>query len=312
MSDSLLTLILFLGGAMAIAGVLLLVRDLVWGGSGAGNQPVGPPKLTLRRPTPKLRATGPLSFEESISQWFTRLTQEAALPFSAETTAMLVALGGIAPGAALYAWNEDWMASVMGLVIGMVSTLVALLWLRARRVNQVLSQLPHVVDQIARAVRAGKSLDQALEVVATGLKAPLGPELRDCCRRLRLGVSLSVALRLLQERVPLADVQLLVTTLDVYRDVGGQLASMLDHLAHMMRDRHDFRRQINAATAGGRLAATLLAIIAPGVFAYFYLFRTSSMVPVFSDPWGVGLLTAAAVLEIIGLIWVFRVARVRV
>lgn len=304
MDNTLLPLLSFLAVAVGITAIGLMLRDLF--------APAVPkPHLRFLDPQEQLPPPERRSIDQWLTWWLNRAVLEGRLPFNALSAALLIVVAGVALSMLLYVWNEDFIAAIAGLVIGVATAALVLEWYRWRRVNEVTQQLPGVIDQIARAVRAGESLDQALAVVAAGLKEPLGPELRAVCKQLQMGLSVPAALQSLYQRLPLVDVQILVSTLSVYRDVGGNLASNLEKMAAMLRDRVHFRRQVRANTAAGRFAALFLVLVTPSVFLYFYFFRNSSIMPVFSDSVGLVMLGVAALLEVFGLIWVWSVIRLK-
>ena len=274
-------------------------------------KPAERPRLLLRPPQYNPDKRELESVDGRLSWWLHRVVLEGRLPFNSLTLALIIVLAGITLAALLYVWREDNIAAIFGLIIGSGGAAAAFQIYRVRRVNEVLQQLPSVIDQIARAVKAGESLDQALVVVSDKLKAPLGPELRQVCRQVQMGLPVSAALQSMHSRVPLLDVQILVSTLSVHREVGGNLVETLERMAAMLRSRLSFRRQVQATTAAGRFAALFLVLVTPVVFLYFYFFRNQSIMPVFDDTVGLAMLAVTGVLEVVGVGWVLSVIRLK-
>ncbi len=297
------TLLIFLAIVLGLIAAYLVLRDMT------AVAPV--PQLRLREPLIPLGQSPLASPGESFNLWFERLVREGNLSFSANLAALIILLAGLFPAAMFLVVSDDLLGALVGFVVGALLALIVLAIVRFRRVNRIQDQLPNVLDQLARTVRAGESLDQALLVVAESGRDPLGPELRRCVKQLDMGLSLPAALGGLYQRVPLIDMQIVVNTLSIYREVGGHLASQLERLAMLMRDRVAFRRQIRANTSAGRLAALIIAVIVPVVFLYYYFFQSQSMENVFKDNWGISLMLAALVLEIVGVLWVFAIVRIR-
>ena len=303
MSDSALILTCFLVVVLGITAAGMVLRDLF------RTEPK--PRLGFRGAVESVPPPGRRSLSDSLTHWLQQMVLEARLPFNTLSLALLLVLAAALPAIAMYVWNEDIIATLAGSLVGLGLTVGFLEYYRRRRVNEVLQQLPSVIDQLARAVRAGESLDQALVTVSERLKPPLGPELRTMCRQISMGLSIPAALQSFYERVPLVDVQILVSTLSVYREVGGNLASTLERMAALLRDRLNFRQQVRSQTAAGRFAAAFLALVTPVVFLYFYFFRPEKFFPVLTDQIGVTLLMAVAVLEIVGLLWVWSIVRLK-
>lgn len=304
MSDSLLIMLTFLAAAAGVSAIGLVVRDML-------AKPPERPRLLLRPPQYNPDKRELESVDGRLSWWLHRVVLEGRLPFNSLSLAMIIVLAGITLAALLYVWREDNIAAIFGVIIGSGGAAAAFQIYRVRRVNEVLQQLPSVIDQIARAVKAGESLDQALVVVSDKLKAPLGPELRQVCRQVQMGLPVSAALQSMHSRIPLLDVQILVSTLSVHREVGGNLVETLERMAAMLRSRLSFRRQVQATTAAGRFAALFLVLVTPVVFLYFYFFRNQSIMPVFDDTVGLAMLAVTGVLEVIGVGWVLSVIRLK-
>ncbi len=297
------TLLVFLTISLALIAVYLVLRDMTAAAPA--------PQLRLREPLIPLGQSLPGNAGESFNLWFERLVREGNLAYSANLVALIILMAGFFPAAMFLVVTDDLLGAIVGFVVGSLLALIVFAIVRFRRVSRIQDQLPNVLDQLARTVRAGESLDQALVVVSESGRDPLGPELRRCVKQLEMGLSLPVALNGLYQRVPLVDMQIMVNTLSIYREVGGNLASQLERLATLMRERVAFRRQIRANTSAGRLAAFIIAIIVPIVFLYYYFFQAQSMDNVFKDNWGISLMLAALVLEIVGVLWVFAVVRIR-
>ncbi|MBL8825924.1 MAG: type II secretion system F family protein [Planctomycetaceae bacterium] len=304
MADSLLIMLTFLAAAAGLTAIGMFVRDLV-------AQPADRPKLVLRPPTPKPDKAELETIDGQLSSWLHRVAVEGRLSFGPVSVALIIFLAGFTLAALLYVWREDNIAALFGLLIGAGLAIVGFEIYRSRQVNAVLQQLPSVIDQLARAVKAGESLDQALVVVSDKLKEPLGPELRQVCRQVQMGLPVPTALQSLHNRIPLLDIQMLVSTLSVHREVGGNLVVTLERMAQMLRQRLSFRRQVQATTAAGRFAAMFLVLVTPMVFLYFYFFRNQAIMPVFEDAVGLAMLTVVLVLEVIGLAWVWSVIRLK-
>ena len=77
----------------------------------------------------------------------------------------------------------------------------------------------------------------------------------------------------------------------------------------MVRDRLNYRRQLRATTAAGRMSAGLVALVAPGVFVYFFFFRPDYIATMLQAPFGRSLLVTAVVLEVVGLVWTYRLLK---
>ena len=130
------------------------------------------------------------------------------------------------------------------------------LWLlqrRSSRLKKFEEQFPDALDLVSRAIRAGHAFQAAIGMAADELAAPTAPEFRKVFDQQNFGLPLKDALNALAERVPLVDVKFFVTAVAIQRDTGGNLAEILDGLAHVVRERFKIQRQVRVHTAHGRI-----------------------------------------------------------
>ena len=312
MDPSIVALIVFLAVASASGAVLLLVRDLVARRSGqlqgaATGVAVGTrPRRSLWSADFELAHPKKSPLDES----FERLISESGLEFTTVAAFLFLVTCGLAVGGGLLLWYENALLGLVGALVGMVLPLLAFVLLRSRRMRKMQEQMPDVLDLMARAVAAGRSLDQAIELVAQEIPGTLGKQFRRCSKQLELGLSISAAMSSLARRVRLTDVRLLATTLSVHRQTGGNLAPILERLAGVMRDRLNYRRQFRAATAAGRFAMALIGLIGLALFVGMLLWQPDYVSRFFTEPFGWTLLGSAVALQAVGLCWLAALLRI--
>ncbi|MDA1053209.1 MAG: type II secretion system F family protein [Planctomycetota bacterium] len=305
MSPSLVALLVFGAIAIVTTAVWLLVRDLVYGGS----VDMGVQALPLRR-LPLARDERPASsMIGRFDGWFARLVVESGLEWTPITAMLVLLLGGSLVGGALFVWMETPFPALLGMLLGMGIVVVYMTLMRSRRIRKLQDQLPAAMDMLARGVHAGESLEQALQMVGDKSPAPLAIEFRRAANQMTLGLSVAAVMRSLVYRVQLQDVQIFTSTLTVHRQAGGNLATTLERLASVIRDRLNSRRQQRAATSAGRMSATFLAIMGPLVFTYLFIGQRDYVNQLLESPMGQSLLVIAIFLEIVGMIWIFRMLR---
>jgi tight adherence protein B len=150
---------------------------------------------------------------------------------------------------------------VVGAALVVIVALVAkgglsLLDLRRRRAFS--NQLADTLQLLAGSLRAGYGLLQAVDAVAREAPSPTGEEFRRVVLETRLGRDLTEALHDMAERVGTEDFAWVVQAIDIHREVGGDLAAILDTVAGTIRERNQLLRQVSALTAEGRLSAYIL------------------------------------------------------
>jgi tight adherence protein B len=305
MSPALLIAIAFVASGSFALAVGLVVREFVWAARGAQGS-----RTTVRRRARDIYdAAPPDTLVARFDQGFDRLIVESGSDWVPTTVFLgMVALSLAGGGGAWLATDEPLMGIAAALA-GLLLPLATFAVLRLRRRAALREQLPHVVDLLARATRAGRSLEQAMGLVAQEAGGVLGPEFQRCEQQLQIGRSFEKAVKSLAGRVSLIEMQILATTLIVQRQAGGPLSETLDRMVTVIRDRLSAQRQVRAATAAGRLSTIVVASIAPLALVCLFAFQRDHLRSLFDDPLGRSMLMVALVLEIVGLAWVLWLLR---
>ncbi len=244
-----------------------------------------------------------------LDRWFQQLVLESGVRSTPETVFLMTMVVVSLAGGVVLLWRDDFLQSASAsLVAGIVVPLYLIYRGRKRRIAAQ-EQLPDVMELLARAVRAGETIDQAIDLVGTTVAMPLGEEFRRCARQLEMGLSVDSSLGALARRIPISEMRILAMTLSVQRQTGGNLPTTLDRLSHVIRDRINYHRQFRAATGAGRVSTILIGGAAPVVAIYLlvwqreYFDRFSETLP------GQVLLGTAIALQVIGLIWIYLILR---
>lgn len=219
------------------------------------------------------------------------------------------------------------LSSVIGLVItllmqsrllGFLAFIVILpipffwvFWRRAKRIDRFEELLPEAIDLTVNALRSGFSLEASLSLVAQEMPEPVGTEFAITYEEQNLGVDFVQALENMVRRMPSDDLRIMTTAISIQRRTGGNLAEILAMLARMIRERFLLRREIRIHTAQGRLSGLILVIL-PLVMALLVQFLNPEYLKVlFDDPAGMYLIVGALVLQIIGIMVIRRIVRLR-
>jgi len=188
-------------------------------------------------------------------------------------------------------------------------------WLRHRRsarIKRFEEQFPEALDLLSRAIRAGHAFQTAMGMVADELPDPVGVEFKRSFDQQNFGLPLKETLHELGNRVPLLDVSFFVTAVLIQRETGGNLAEILDNLAHVVRERFKILRQVRVHTAHGRFTGyVLLALPAALAMALAYL-NPGHMDLLFKERMGQMMILGAIVMQSIGYVWIRQVIKIEV
>lgn len=181
---------------------------------------------------------------------------------------------------------------------------------RRKRMDRFEEQFPEAVDLLARAIRAGHPLPTGIRVVADEMRDPIGSEFRQVFEEQRFGMNFEDSITSLADRVPLTDLRIFVTALLVQREVGGNLAEILDNLSNIIRQRFTLRRQVRVLTAEGRLSGYVLTALPIGIGIWVFVSNPEYIMLLFQHPAGKMMVVSAAVMQVVGFIWMRSITRV--
>ena len=181
-----------------------------------------------------------------------------------------------------------------------------------RRAEKLREQLPDVLTIMASSLRAGHSFMQALDTTAKEIAMPAATEFQRVVAEVRLGRPAEDALEALAERVGSPDFKWAVMAVNIQREVGGNLAEILDNVADTLRERAMMRRQIRVLTSEGRLSAWVLGIMPFGIALYMLAVNREYISLLFTTKIGLVMLSVAGVLLGLGILWMRKIVDIDV
>lgn len=183
---------------------------------------------------------------------------------------------------------------------------------KSKRIGKIERQLPDALDLMSRALRAGHSFPSALDMVGTEGQQPIAREFRIVSDEVNFGIPLGDALGNLAVRVPVTDLRYFVIAVLIQRETGGNLAELLDNLAGLMRERFKLLGHIKVLSAEGRLSAWILTLLPFAMVILINLINPQLMSVLWTDSLGRKLSAWAMVAIVLGVIWMWRIIRIRV
>jgi tight adherence protein B len=179
----------------------------------------------------------------------------------------------------------------------------------SKRQSTFSGQLGETLQLMAGGLRAGLSLAQALNNVATDAPSPSAEEYRRVLTEIRLGRDMTEALFAMAERMGSEDFEWVVGAIDINRTTGGDLAVILDRVTETIRQRDRLRGQVKTLSAEGRLSGVVVGLLPPGVFCFVYMTNREYVMEFFRQPLGIVLLAAAGFLLTVGSLWLRKLAK---
>jgi tight adherence protein B len=181
---------------------------------------------------------------------------------------------------------------------------------RASRLRDFQMQLPATLNLLSGSMRAGFSFAQGLESVANEATQPTRRELQRVFTESRLGRPIEDALEDSAQRMASVDMMWAVMAIRIQREVGGNLAELLDTVADTMSERERLRLEIKALTAEGRFSGWILGIFPIAFAAVLYMIQPDYMGALFSESIGVMAVIASGVMMVIGFVWLRKILQI--
>jgi len=224
----------------------------------------------------------------------------------------LAAIPGFGAGALL---SVLFNGPVTAVVLGVAGATLPYLFVRQKRkkrLDTMEEQLPEALDFLARSMRAGHAFTISLEMLGEELAEPLGQEFRTLFNEQNLGAPLENALRNFSQRVPLMDVRFFTSSVLLQRQTGGNLSEILTRLAYIIRERFRLKGQVKAASAHGRLTASILTALPILTMLGLLVVAPGYLQGMADDPDGKWLIGGSIVAQILGNFTIKKIINIKV
>jgi tight adherence protein B len=211
------------------------------------------------------------------------------------------------------------ISSIPGILIGaFVGFFAPILYLRRQQGKRLIkfdNQLADMLSLLVNGLRAGYSTMQAMEAVSRELPSPISDEFRRVVQEMQLGIPMDTSLENLTRRIPSKDLDLVVTAVNVQREVGGNLAEILDTISHTIRERVRVKGEIRVLTSQVMMSGRVLAIMPVAVIILMYFINRQYMMRFFNPAtrtYGIPALIIGAFMIMIGYFVMNKIASIEV
>ncbi len=231
------------------------------------------------------------------------------------TLIMLLASFGFGFVVFLLCWPNLLVGFLVGFICSMLGATVpklAVTFLYERRCRRFVDQMVDGMTIMANGIKAGLTVQVAMERVVQNLKNPIRQEFNYVLSKIRIGRTIEEALIELGERIPKPDVQMFVTSVNILREQGGNLAETFDTISYTIRERQKIERKIEALTAQGITQGIIITLVPFVLMIVMFLIQPEFVKPLFTTVLGVIFLIVMLVLQIIGGIMIRRIVKIEV
>ncbi|HBV98140.1 MAG: secretion system protein [Peptococcaceae bacterium BICA1-7] len=204
---------------------------------------------------------------------------------------------------------------VHGVLAGLTVIILSILWLRmakARRLGRFNSQIGDALVIMSNALRSGFSFLQAMDMVRKELPNPLSKEFGRTFQEMSLGTPTEEALDNLNARVGSEDLDLVITAVLIQRQVGGNLAEILDNIASTIRERIRIKGEIKTLTAQGKMSGFIIGLLPVVLAGVMSLISPDYLGVLFTSPLGLAMLIGAVILELIGILLIRKIIDIKI
>ncbi len=271
-------------------------------------------KISLVRHT-YLQGLSP--FERSLETWpilapLVRLVEQAGVEMPAYRLAAL-GLGGAGATLVLLPLviQKDFLVIGVTLLVGL-GPWIWLKYKKGQRLTNFEENLPEALSMLARTLRAGLPLTQALQIVSQEMVGPVAKEFGTVFNELNYGGELRSAFLAMLERIPSISVMAMAVSIMIQRETGGNLAESVSRLELLLRERFKFQRHLRGLTASNRTSAWIVGSIPAMLAGVLELMSPGYIATLTDHPVGVQLFYGALALQAVGIVWIMRMIRIDV
>ena len=247
-------------------------------------------------------------FKKSNS--FDQKMQQAGWPFlGSEFQVILLGCGAVG-AVILGVLTMEPINAILGFLAGCIVCMLVLSIAIQRRQKAFINQLGDMLTMIANALRAGFSFMQALDHIANEMDDPVRSEVQRVVRDVNIGVPLEVALDNMTQRINSPDFNLVAAAVLIQRQVGGNLAQILDTISETINERIRMRREVSALTSQGRMSGMILSGLPIALAIILQIISPAYLTPLFTSTIGQMAIVGAIVMMIIGALVIRRIVNI--
>jgi tight adherence protein B len=186
------------------------------------------------------------------------------------------------------------------------------LYKRKKRLNRFQADLPEALELMSRALAAGHAFSETLKMISEEMTDPIAMEFRRTYEEHNLGLSTKLALENLAVRVPLLDLRICITAIQIQRETGGNLGEILERVATTIRDRFRILEDLKTLTAQSRISAWVLCSMPIFIALMMTVLNPEYMSVLWNDPRGQKLIAIALTMQLMGMLMVRKIINIKI
>ncbi len=231
------------------------------------------------------------------------------------TALMLLLSFGLGAVAFFIFWPSVIAGAIFGTIVtiaGMQLPLLLVKYIYNRRCTQFTDQMVDALTILANGIKAGSNPQESMKRVVEIMGNPISQEFAQVLYQMQVGDSFESALNDLGNRIPRPDVQMFVTSINILKETGGNLAETFATIVTTIRERQKVEKKIEALTAQGMMQGIIVTLIPFILMMVFFVVDPAFIKPMFSTTLGLVLLAAMLGLQIIGGVVIKKIVTIKV
>jgi len=259
------------------------------------------------RPAPLTEALDRALTERGIGADLATQLARADLKLTVGEYLALMTIVVVGAGAVTYIWRRDVVMTAGACLLGFFGLRFYVAARRRRRLRAFNGQLGDTIGLMVNSIRAGYSILQAMKAVSDEMDPPISAEFARVFQEVQLGIPLDQALAHMLRRVPSDDLDMMITAINVQREVGGNLAEVLDTISYTIRERIRIKGEIQALTAQSRYSGYTIATVPVILTGVIYVINPGFMNLLLTHTCGHIMIVVATVGIVLGFLVIRKV-----
>jgi len=237
---------------------------------------------------------------------------QADLPLKAEEMVLVNLASATLPAIFALLILDNVILAMLLAIGGAYLPLILIKSAKGKRLKKFDEQLGDALTIMTNSLRAGLSFLQTMDSLQREMAPPISDEFGRALREMRLGTTTEEALRNMAERIKSEDLELIVTAVNIQRQVGGNLAEVLDNISTTINERLRIRGELKTLTAQGRISGIIVALLPIFLVGAISVMNPSYIALLFSHPLGLILIASAVISELIGILAIKKIVNIEV
>ena len=247
-----------------------------------------------------------------LNEWLSRAIEQSGHKILAYRLVLLSIALAVIGAIVGWALTSSLLTALVVAVIAGYLPFIKIFRDRTKQLEKFDEQLPDAIDIMRRAMQAGHPFSETLNLVAEDMEEPVSREFAIAFADINYGNDVRRAMLGLLQRIPTVTVMALVTAVLLQKETGGNLTENLENIGKVIRARYRFQRKVRTLSAEGRASAWVLALVPLGLFGVVSVTTPSYLPILLEEPVGQKMIGWAAVLALLGILWMRRIIRIDV